>query len=54
MFTYLNDIALMERFRNQILWLKERDVDYARKALVDYDALLPWLNLKSEVKNVLQ
>lgn len=36
-----------------ILEMREQDEDYAREALIWYDRLLPWMDLKSGVREAL-
>lgn len=43
---------LKQKVIDHILYLKERDVDYARQAFKWYCEKLPWMNLKEEIKKV--
>lgn len=36
-----------------ILHMRQHDQDYAREALIWYDRLLPWMDLKSGVREAL-
>lgn len=50
------EAELKARIVKRILTMKNthNQIDYARQALVDYDRLLPWLNLKQAVKEAMQ
>lgn len=39
-----------EELVEHILWLKTKDVEYAREAFKFYDRLLPWMNLKEALR----
>ena len=47
---------LKARIVKRILTMKNthNQIDYARQALVDYDRLLPWLNLKQAIKEAMK
>lgn len=43
-----------EELVEHILWLKTKDVEYAREAFKFYDRLLPWMNLKEAIRERLK
>jgi hypothetical protein len=39
---------------DHILWMRSMDEDYAREALINYHAELPWLDLMNGVRQALE
>lgn len=44
---------LRERLISWILHMRQYDQDYAREALIWYDRTLPWMDLKSGVREAM-
>lgn len=42
------------RLIDHILWLKNKDPDYARQALKSYHEAMPWLDLMQGIKDALR
>lgn len=45
---------LKTRIIEQIIFMKKTDIDYARYALAQYNAALPWMRLNDGVREALK